>query len=390
VRLPRSEKRRYDVAFYAPALSRLLLRTEGFAAGGAETQVFLLARALARRGARVCVIVSAIPAAEIPSSFDGVDVFARPPLQTGLGLRGQVAELRTIRSALAAVDPKIVVTRPGGPSAGPVAVFARLAWRRYVYSSSSDLDFGRMETKIRDRFLVRLALWLADSVVTQNRAQQSACAQLARRAPIVISNITERATIGDASPKAFLWIGRLVGYKKPLAFVDLARELPDARFWMVGVPTVGKEAFARTVAEAALALPNLEFFSPRSRDQVAALINEAVAVVNTSEPGPEGMPNVFLEAWSRGVPALALSHDPDGLIERHGLGGFGKGSFDAFVREARVLWEERSSRAQLAARCRHYVAKHHAEEVVIGQWRRVLGLDGQIRQRVDEPVEIMS
>jgi glycosyltransferase involved in cell wall biosynthesis len=385
-----SGKRECDVVFYAPALSRLLIRTDGLAAGGAETQVFLLARALARQGVRVRVIVSAIAAVEIPPSFDGVDVFVRPPVQTGRGLRGQVSELLAIRSALTAVDPEVVVTRPGGPSAGLVAVFARLARRRYVYSSSSDLDFGRMETRIRDRLLVRLALRLADSVVAQNTEQQKVCAQLSRRAPIVISNITEPVPIRDETPKAFLWIGRLVGYKHPLAFVELARELPEATFWMVAVPTSGREALARTVAEAASALPNLQVFPPRPRDQVATLIEEAVAVVNTSEPGPEGMPNVLLEGWSRGVPALALSHDPDGLIERHRLGGFAHGSSDAFVAEARALWEQRSARADLAARCRGYVAKHHAEEVVIAQWRRILRLDSPMPGRVDQLVGVMS
>ena len=44
----------------------------------------------------------------------------------------------------------------------------------------------------------------------------------------------------------------------------------------------------------------------------------AVAAVNTSEF--EGMPNVLLEAWSRGVPALVLHYDPGGVVRAHRLG----------------------------------------------------------------------
>jgi hypothetical protein len=48
---------RYDVAFYAPAMGPLLTDVGDSAAGGAETQVDLLARALARHGARVASVL---------------------------------------------------------------------------------------------------------------------------------------------------------------------------------------------------------------------------------------------------------------------------------------------------------------------------------------------
>ena len=97
----------------------------------------------------------------------------------------------------------------------------------------------------------------------------------------------------------------------------------------------------------------------------------AVASVNTAEY--EGMPNVLLEAWCRGVPALVLSHDPDNVVTRYGLGGFANDSRADFVELAREQWVTRSDRAALAERCRAYVAQHHAPSVIAQQWLDLFG-----------------
>src|SRR5439155_6135902 len=134
--------------------------------------------------------------------------------------------------------------------------------------------------------------------------------------------------------------------------------------WMVGVPAIhGRESpdLVRAVERGAATTPNLELLSPRPRRELMDLVDRAVAVVNTADF--EGMPNIFLEGWSRGVPALALTHDPDGVIERERIGTFAHGSFFRFVELANRMWERRDEQAGLAARCQAYVAREHASEI---------------------------
>jgi glycosyltransferase involved in cell wall biosynthesis len=85
------------------------------------------------------------------------------------------------------------------------------------------------------------------------------------------------------------------------------------------------------------------------------------------------MPNVLLEAWCRGVPALVLSHDPDNVVTRYGLGGFASDSRDDLVKLARHQWITRADRSQLGERCRSYVAEHHSPTVVAAKWLNVVG-----------------
>jgi glycosyltransferase involved in cell wall biosynthesis len=367
-------RNRYDVAFYVPWIGPLLTSTPTAPTGGAETQIFLLARALARRGAKVRLLVFDLPGAAIPSSVDDVSVMVRPPYRTHERL-GRLRELASIWRAVNAADARVIVTRAAGPHVGVVGLFAKLRRRRFVYSSAnlSDFDFGRLSPTRRNQELFRLGIRIADEIVVQTAEQVRLCEERFGRSPVLIESVAEPAPQRDREPEAFLWIGRLVWYKQPLAFVELARALPHAKFWMVAVPvpyTEGGSKLMTALERRAARAPNLELLSPRPRRELMDLVDRAVAVVNTAEF--EGMPNIFLEGWARGVPALALTRDPDEVIERHRLGGFAHGSPEQLVELARRLWEERDDQAGIAARCRQYILEHHSPESVSARWHEVI------------------
>jgi glycosyltransferase involved in cell wall biosynthesis len=165
--------------------------------------------------------------------------------------------------------------------------------------------------------------------------------------------------------------------------VELAKGVPDARFWMVATPSpfAGDTApLWESLEDAAKTLPNFHLLPPRPRPELLDLIARSVAVVNTSEY--EGMPNIFLEAWSRGVPALTLNHDPDSIVARHHLGGFADGDIKRLIELAARLWEDRADRAAYASRCRAYVREQHSAQTVSGDWAKALALDTTVPNEV--------
>jgi glycosyltransferase involved in cell wall biosynthesis len=363
----------YDVAFYVPWIGPRLVPEQGLSTGGAETQVFLLSRALAERGLSVCLLVFEIPGIEIPSSVDGVDVVLRPRYRSGQRLLGKLREAVNIRAALASVETETVVTRVAGPHVGLVGLFSRRS--RFVYSSASppDFDFVRTVPKRRDRALFALGLRLADEIVVQTDEQRRACRERLGRTPTLIRSLCEVPEARPASPEAFLWIGRYIGYKRPLEYVELARRVPEARFRMVASSTSetkGAASIRQEVEVAARTVPNLELLPSLPRNELMELTRKAVAVVSTSEF--EGMSNVLLEGWARGVPALVFSYDSDSLVERYGLGHVAGGSRERFVQQARELWTRRFERSELRARCRAYVEQHHAPERIAEQWEHAI------------------
>jgi glycosyltransferase involved in cell wall biosynthesis len=367
-------RKHYDVAFYVPWVGPLLASgAHGLATGGAETQIFLLSRALAGRGLRVCLLVFEIPGVHVPETVDGVDVVLRPPYKSAQGMVARVREAARIRAALASVDSDVFVTRAAGPHVGLVGLFAFR--RKFVFSTASalDFDFLRQAPKRRDRALFALGLHLADDIVVQTEEQYRTCDARLRRAATLIRSLCEVSDEPPAEPDAFLWVGRYIGYKRPLEFVELARRVPEAHFRMVAASTPGAAETARIrqeVEDAASGTPNLEVLPSLPRPKVLELVRRAVAIVSTSEF--EGMSNVLLEGWARGVPALVFSYDSDRIVARHNVGSVAGGSRERFAQHARDLWNARVDRSELAARCRAYIGEYHSPDRIAEQWARVL------------------
>lgn len=367
------DERALEVAFYVPWVARLVAADRMALSGGAEHQVIMIGRALAKRGIGVTFSSFDIPGVVMPKSFDGVKVALRPPHFGGRGALGAFRELLATTKAVADLAAPVLVTTIAGPHVGITGAVAKLRRRRFIYYAASvtDFEFFTRAPNLRDRFLHWLGLRLADEIVVQTNEQASLCRRRLGRDSTVIKNIAEASLSGERRPEAFLWAGRVTWYKNPLAYVDLARAVPGARFWMVAAPNRESGDLFQTLEEAAGNLPNLTLIPALPRDDLLALMDRAVAVVNTSSF--EGMPNVTLEGWSRGVPALTLAHDPDALIVERGLGVFAGGSPDDLAAGARKLWTDRADQNELSERCRRYVADEHSESVIAGRWATAVG-----------------
>jgi len=376
VRAQRGPRKRggHDVVFYAPGVGETLKGEQFFPRGGAEKQVVMLARALARDGYRVAIVVSGT-AEDLPAEVGGVTISVRRPPEHGRGLAGKVIETFRIWRSLAKLPSRFIVVRGATVDLGIIGVYARLARRRLVFASAnvSDFQHHRIERNRLYLLLYTLGVLLSRLIVVQTEEQAELCRTVFRRRVSVIRNISQPAPTQDEVPVAFLWVGRLVAYKRPLEYIALARALPEARFWMVGVPiphVAGDQMVIEAVLAEARSVPNLELLTPQPHVELQRLMARAVALVNTA--AFEGMSNVLLEGWSMGVPALVLSHDPDRVLTRHGLGAFAAGEADRLVESARELWRTRHDRVYLSQRCRTYIATQHAPEIIAQQWAALL------------------
>ena len=354
--------------------------------GGAELQTALMARALAGNGLRVAHIIYPLdsPARRVEAP---VELVQRPRPGGRRGRVGKLVEAIRIWRAMARADARLYVFRGGGAPLIAGAGFCFLRRRLLVLSASNDLDFDfdRADRSSLGLVLYRLALRRTARVIVQTARQlELATAAVGPRHRIaLIPSFAEPAgdrlaeSAGDRQEsepsEAFLWIGRLVEYKLPLRYIDLARSMPSARFRMI-VSRTGETtaALSDAVAGEAAEVPNLELLTRRPRDEVQTLISKATAVVLTSRY--EGMPNVFLEAWALEVPVLSLHFDPDGKIVDEGLGLFAEGSWERFVELARELWEKPRLREQIGARGPHYIAGVHSPQVVGARWSAELRL----------------
>lgn len=373
---------RNDVAIYAPDVAGVYSR-EYMRTGGAERQTNLLARALSERGQRVAQIIWALDD-PLPLPNPRITLVMRP-YHAGGGPLAPAHEIRHMWRSLWAADAAVYVFRTGSPLLGIVASFCQLRGRGLVFAGSTDSDFTLRTLNdapsSRSRTLLyRGGLRRADAVVVQSTRQlevaRTTFPELKRVSRI--PSFAEPTAPAPRPGRAFVWIGRTSDYKRPLKYVELAEALPEARFEMVIVrDEAAPEPLFSEVRRRAEALPNLRVVGAQPHAEVMRLIDEAVAVVNTSVI--EGMPNVFLEGWARGVPALTLDFDPDGLIAARGLGVAAAGAWERFAAGARTLWEQRASSDELARAGRAYLEEVHGLENVASHWLQTVRAARQAR-----------
>lgn len=357
---------RHDVAIYAPLANLFYDRVERRGSGGAERQTFLLAQALARRGLRVAHIVYEC-ADPVVDPGAPVTLVQRPQPESHGSARDLAAKSLDVWRALDEADARVAVFRGANAVLGIAGAWTRLHRRRLVFAGANNSDFtfqGAAAGTTRAP-LFAAGVRAAHQIVVQSEEQVALARTRFPRAgePLQINSFVEESRATDAQGEAFLWVSRLVDYKRPLLYADLAEAVPEARFWMIPIQTPDP-AHVPLLAELqrrAEHLPNLELLEQRPHAELQDLVGRAAAMVNTSSY--EGMPNTWLEGWARGVPALTLGFDPDDRVARHGLGVAAGGDWEAFVAGARRLWAGRADRCGFAETVRGYVRDAHGTQV---------------------------
>jgi glycosyltransferase involved in cell wall biosynthesis len=175
------------------------------------------------------------------------------------------------------------------------------------------------------------------------------------------------STASSGDTPLLLMVGRIAPEKNVELFVDIARSLPAMRFVIVGGPVKSSGTYFETLTRLASALPNVEFFGPADRRQLATLYRSATALCCTSHY--EGFPNTFIEAWSVGLPVVSTV-DPDGVIARHGLGAHVSGPEEMRLRLGEIA-DSPQLREKIARVSRAYFEATHRLDTAMERFERL-------------------
>jgi len=334
--------------------------------GGAEVQQAILARLFAANGYRVSMI-SLDYGQPDRSLVDGVTVHKAFAPDAGAPLlRFLHPRMTSMWRALRSVDADVYYVRSASMWLWLVTEFCRRHGKRSLYAGASDKDFvpdiGGQVRYARDRWLYRRGMAVVDGIVAQNEFQRASCLATYGREAVVIPSCYEvPEKTQSAARDRILWVGMLHENKRPELFLDLARRLPQRRFVLIGGPRSGAQAFYERIRGEAAKLPNVEFKGFLPLAQVEPWFDRARVLVNTSTY--EGMPNTFLQAWARGVPAVATVEAGVAIAFRE--------TADGAAEIERLCADDFHWRAKSAA-CRAYFERNHSAASVLAQYGEVL------------------
>lgn len=331
----------------------------GHGVGGAQVQQTLLARALARAGHDVTMVVGDYGQQE-GAAWDGVRTLKAFVPEAGVPVMRFLHPRATgMWRALQRADADVYYTSCAGMQVGLLAMFCRWFDKRFVFRAASDTDCDPSQLLVRyarDKWLYGFGLQRADAILVQNRAQAESLKRhyglSSRIVPSLVDEVSEPPANRDID---VLWVGNLRKVKRPGYLLEIAAALPEHRIDMVGGSVPGEEALYDDIERRAAMLPNVVFHGRLPYHETCDLYARSKLLVNTSEF--EGFPNTYLQAWARGVPVVG-SIDPDGIIERHGLGAYAETPEDLAVL-ARWLLADTMAREACGRRCTSYMTRYH-------------------------------
>jgi len=345
---------------------------------GEGVQQTLLGQALVRRGHNVSMVVwdyGQIDNAE----WEGIRVFKAYRPKAGLPMLRFIHPRWTgMWSALTRADADLYYTSCAGMHVGLVALFCRRFGKRFVFRAASDTDCDRSRLLVRfarDRWLYAYGLRRADAILVQSALQAETLAHHYGLAGRVAGMLVEKPPPDTVRDIELLWVSNIRQVKRPDLILELAERMPEVKIHMVGGPLPGDEALFRDVRDAAAAKANVTFHGRLSYRDANHLYGRAKVLVNTSDV--EGFPNSYLQAWIRGVPVVTLI-DPDGVIQREGLGVAASSAAEIPDAIGRLLRDPAVWKAA-GDRCRAFMAREYGEDKVLAAYldafERVMRID---------------
>jgi len=371
-------QRRLSVCFVAPHIWPVFSGDPHIKlVGGAEVQQATIARLLAADGFRVSMVTLDYGQPD-GVVIDGITVYKAFAPDAGLPvLRFLHPRMSSMLRAMRAADADVYYYRSTSMWAGVMAEFARRHGRRSIYAGASDRDFapgtGGQIRYARDRWLFGHAMRTVDSVVVQNLQQQAACRATFGRESTFIPSCYQlpegsRPRRESDAGDLVLWVGTIQPHKRPELLLELARRLPQRRFVMIGGPMPGHGEFYDSIRRQAAGLPNLEFKGFLPLAEVEPWFDRAR--VNALTSRFEGMPNVFLQAWARGVPTVASIDVGARLDGEPVYPAFD--DLDAFASHLDKLLQDKSDWAKASNRCREYFERNHSPAEVRARYSSLL------------------
>lgn len=313
-----------SICFVALHIYPLLKKTSIDFMGGAEVEQHLIGEELARRGYSVTYITfdhgqglfSKIGSFEIVSAFN--------PSKGIPLLRFFYPRLVKIWQALNRTNADLYFFQCAGFILGVLVYWARLNNKKVIFRAGVDPDFDPNNLQLkyyRDKLLYLWGLKRCSAIVVQNSYQKSLLKKNFMRDGVIIHNGMKKPTEIYQSRDTILWVANIKKKKDPKTFIDLAKQMPDENFVMVGGKVEGHEDLFEYVTRESEKLPNLNFKGFLPLEKTEKEFDKAKLFINTSMY--EGFPNTFLQAWRQGIPVISFV-DPDGLISKYSLGRVAK------------------------------------------------------------------
>lgn len=362
------------VCFFSPAAAPLFYKDVDHVFGGAEVQLFLLAKELAKDN-RFSVFFLVGDFGQKDARIHGVNV--RKTYQLRLNFFSLLKQPFKIWTDLLRLRPDIVIQRSAGVDTAFIAAFCKLLKKRFIFSiaHSRDIDGTFVSDRGLKGRLFSAGFKMADFVIAQSSEQLHIVKKsfVANRCKMIPPGYPVRRIPNTSRGRYILWVARGEKWKQPEVFLKLAVDFPKEKFLMVMPKSPKAIGFWERIEKQARKISNLRFLEKFPFDKIDNLFEKSYLLVNTSSK--EGFPNTFVQAARMGVPILSLKVDPDHVIRQNGLGLCCDGNYENLRTNLHSLTSKDEQYNAFKNNCLKYSIQKHNISNIIEIWKDVLSID---------------
>jgi glycosyltransferase involved in cell wall biosynthesis len=338
--------------------------------GGAEVQMYLLAKAFIANGWEVFYVSADVDKGSVD---EGIHLI---PLNKSLKYP---FDYRHFCHVLNKVDADFYYQRGRKALTYYLSKYCKQYNKKYVYATSMDIDTKRFKQVSKMSFKKPLScikniipaiindyntlkgIKRANLVLAQTDEQKKEYKEKRGINSIVLKKIypdSISTMLEKSDPPTILWVANIKSWKQPELFIKLAEDLKETNCNFIMAGDLREKDYLPLIQSCTNVrfsfLGRVEYLE--SND----LFRRASIFVNTSL-NYESEPNTYIESWLNQVPVVALNHDPDNVIKTKKL-GFHSKSYDQLVFDVKKLIEDPELRQNIGKRAKQFASETYSQK----------------------------
>jgi len=331
--------------------------------GGAEVQMFLLSKYLAKDPEFDVDFMVSTPGKDATEIVDGIRLYK---LSTRSWMGNERCNLRMFlkfNSLLFSSKSDVFVQRSASAGSGVIRIVSRIRGKKFIYMTAHDIDCNGQFEKTKNlftRWLFRIGIRKADLVITQSKRHSRMLKKHHKVKSIIIKssyNISKKQDVAKLKKQGVLWVARCEDWKQPEKVMFLADKFRHIQFTMVCPKSNNQPDYFDKIKRCASKYSNIKFVKYVPFNKIDIYFQKSKIFVNTSEN--EGYPNTFVQAAKNGTPIVSLIVNPDNFLEKYCCGLCAYGDDGLLVKQIEQLLGDQKLYKQYSERIYEYAKKVH-------------------------------
>lgn len=287
--------------------------------GGAQLDMYLLGQACHKAGYRVSYAFLDCGQKANETTPEGINLYATYAPRTDHGsmiLQFLSASARLWHTAKS-MNADVYCLEGANFEVFIIGLYCRMLGKKMIFRIASSIEANgryRKENPLQG-ILYELGLRLASYIIVQTQEQHDALLRQGFKTTIIPNGYpASQHTATENGP--ILWVGRLIKIKRPDLFLDLAQQMPQQQFVMIGPMESIDQEYAQAILTRVTSLNNVRYFSKVDFRAIDDYFQRSSLLVNSSEY--EGFPLTFLQAMRVGLPIMSFQVNPDNIVSETG------------------------------------------------------------------------